>query len=705
MTAPYKIVLFDDCCHVFTSLDTGANWTQQSTPAGTLGDDWTDMYMAVNDNDYTTVALFNEAPHAGTYGGVTFDGQRGGVEIITGNPTTDPSGLAIHDYSYGTSDSGNYQEATSGAIGALGKTILIPPTFADSLTGTYPRLSTDTGATWSDVTGLPSGKVWSRACFGQGATVMYIHKAWVSVSDTGQIWKSTDSGATWTQLSGAPGFNPPTDQTAPGYSQNSLRLRCSQNGDIVAGCDWFGNFWISADGGTTWTETSFSSKLSTDTAHMQTGDMSMSLDGSTIIVGVTSSVSGSRRGYVYLSTDFGSTWQLLSPPNQSTKEIYNVAVTPDGVALVVVYINGSTTALVDVSVDQGITWSTKTATMAYAGIGGQPGTFVSAYILPTTSNANVNPSGTPNLDPLIGATYRRVSAFTTEAPAFVGWHRHDFGHARILQSIGVSSDTGGLLDHLDMVTKDASGNYYVEGMTQIFDEDDALTDGWFLDGAMVPDSAYADTVAGVDGVRFTGLWNLRTKSVTVCAFGLDLGDFTVDVNGTVFVPYGSGTTPSAFDYTTGGAGAYLFTSTYISDNVQADVPRNGGVYISSGYMPVVVGFTFTSDGQTLRPIAPEQTGTRAGPSFGDLRRSHYVKALLRNTIGIQFGTDFGSTLQQAKLADGTGTQPAPTQMYSGLWRETLNDDYTFDSMLSWRIVRPYPAQVISIGASIEGTDA
>jgi len=294
---------------------------------------------------------------------------------------------------------------------------------------------------------------------------------------------------------------------------------------------------------------------------------------------------------------------------------------------------------------------------------------------------------------------------STEPPKFMGWHRHDFGHSRnSLTSISISGDVGGLLDHLDMVTTDGS-NYIVEGFTQLFDEDDALTDGWFLDGALVPDSAYEDTVAGVTGIRFTGLWYLRGQSVTVCAFGLDLGDYTVNsTDGSVFVPYGSGTAPSSFDYVTAGAGAYLFTAAYIASNVALTAPRNGGVYISGGYMPVVVGYTFVSDGQLLRPIAPDATGTKAGPSLGDIRRTHYVKVLLHNAIGLQFGVDFANTLQQAYLKDSAGTQYTPEQMYSDVWRETLNDDYSFDSMISWRVVRPYPASVVSIAASIEGQD-
>lgn len=302
---------------------------------------------------------------------------------------------------------------------------------------------------------------------------------------------------------------------------------------------------------------------------------------------------------------------------------------------------------------------------------------------------------------LIGATYRRVTATATETPAFVAWHKHDLGHGRRLQSIAVGPDGDGELDGLGMLTTDGNANYFVEGMTNIFDEGENINNAWFVDGGLVPDSAYEDTVSAVVGIRFTGLWYLIARSVAVVAFGLDLGDYVVEADGTIFVPYGSGTAPDSFDYTAPGAGAYLFTAAYIASNLVTEAPLNGGISYGDGYIPCVVGHTFTSQGQTLRPIAPEQAGARTGPAFGALRRSHYIKTLLHNTIGIQFGTDFGATLQLAKLSDDAGNQPAPSQAYSGLWRETLNDDYTFDSMLSWQIVRPYPASVVSIGASIE----
>jgi hypothetical protein len=303
---------------------------------------------------------------------------------------------------------------------------------------------------------------------------------------------------------------------------------------------------------------------------------------------------------------------------------------------------------------------------------------------------------------LIGATYRRVSAMTTETPAFVGWHRHDLGHGRLLTSLSVGPTGDGTLDTVDLVTTDGT-NYFVEDFTQVFDEEDDLTVSWFVDGALVPDSAYEDNTA--TGIRFTGLNYFIGQSPTVVAFGLDLGPFVVDANGTIFVPYGSGTPPSSFDFTAPGAGAYLFTSAYVASHLLTEVGRNGGVAYSGGFIPIAVGFPFVSQGQILRAIAPEQAGTRSGPAFAKIRRAHEVQALLRSTMGIQFGTDFGTSMQMASLKSVSGVTPDPTQLYSGLWRETVNSAYDFDAMLAWQIVRPYPASVVSIGAAEQAQDS
>lgn len=194
------------------------------------------------------------------------------------------------------------------------------------------------------------------------------------------------------------------------------------------------------------------------------------------------------------------------------------------------------------------------------------------------------------LGKLKGATYRRKSSTVSEAPEFVGWHQHTLGHGRVIESMAVGPNADGSLDALAVVTNDdtlaaASQVRWIEQMTLLFDTNDTLFDAWFLDGGAVPDSMYEDTVivlpTATMGQRITGLWYLIGKTLTVWIAGLDVGDFVVDADGTIFIPYGDGVAPATFDYTAPGAGAYLFTAAFVAyvKSLQLTI-KNGGIKLS-----------------------------------------------------------------------------------------------------------------------------
>ncbi len=212
------------------------------------------------------------------------------------------------------------------------------------------------------------------------------------------------------------------------------------------------------------------------------------------------------------------------------------------------------------------------------------------------------------LNTLIGATYRRISAFTTEVPTFIGWHRHDLGSHYDIESIGVNGNWNGTLDQLTVVTNYTGWNQYrfINAFTQMFDQNDNLYNAWFLDNAEVPDNMYDDTVGGVAGERFTGLYYFIGQKVTVFAGGLDVGDFTVDSNGTVFVPFGSGTQPAVIEYTKAGAGAWQFTSSYIASvraANSANTLRNGCVVSNTDTFTVGLAKTLRST-TTIQAFVP-----------------------------------------------------------------------------------------------------
>jgi hypothetical protein len=136
---------------------------------------------------------------------------------------------------------------------------------------------------------------------------------------------------------------------------------------------------------------------------------------------------------------------------------------------------------------------------------------------------------------LIGCTFRRSLGGDPKVTNVTAWHRHELGSERKVVSIAAGASPGGDTDSLFMVTYDPEDEtpvYWVEILTNLFEQDDTLLQSWFLDGAVTPSGATATE----DGVTFYGLWHLNGRSVTVFAAGIDLGEWTIE-DGQIFVPW------------------------------------------------------------------------------------------------------------------------------------------------------------------------
>jgi hypothetical protein len=145
---------------------------------------------------------------------------------------------------------------------------------------------------------------------------------------------------------------------------------------------------------------------------------------------------------------------------------------------------------------------------------------------------------------LAGCTYRRTSAFVTEAPAFVGWHRHTHGQtARSFSSIAINpSPNGGVLDSLYVVTMEAGVDHtsQIERMTKTFELSDTLFSAWFLDNAQCPSAIFDEGT----GIKLYGFYDKAGLVVQAWLGGQFLGDYTVDAQGAIVVPYTSTFTPT-----------------------------------------------------------------------------------------------------------------------------------------------------------------
>lgn len=292
---------------------------------------------------------------------------------------------------------------------------------------------------------------------------------------------------------------------------------------------------------------------------------------------------------------------------------------------------------------------------------------------------------------LAGITYKRDTLMTSQGPTFYGWHVHTLGTGRLVESLTVGPSVDGTLDALSIVTNDPTTNIrFFEVLTNIADEGNTLQQSWYVDAGIVP-SSYVVQVAGFagsayGGVTLNGLWLHNGKTVSAWLGGLDTGDYVVS-NGSIFVPFGDGfggIPTSSVNRTDQG----LYTRAWLNANSQ-----------------MVVGFSFTSQGQIVRPAGQAESGSRQGPSLGDPRHHHRAAFLLADTgLGMQWGTNFGNmSLMNFVGVDGQ-TVLGPNQLFNGVYMDNIPDDHTLDSMIAWRIVRPYPATVVAISGKLVTED-
>lgn len=296
---------------------------------------------------------------------------------------------------------------------------------------------------------------------------------------------------------------------------------------------------------------------------------------------------------------------------------------------------------------------------------------------------------------LFGVTYKRDTLTTSQGPTYAAFHRHTLGSGRTVSSVCSGPSFGGNLDTLTLVTTEGDGSIrHVEVLTDAPDETALLSQSWFLDDAVTPTSTSIDGTITADApfgsLVCNGLWHLNGKTVQVFAGGLDCGDrgtagggvgyFTdfVVTNGSVSIPFGDGVDA--------GCGRGLFTDAFVAANPQ-----------------IVIGFTYNSDGQMVRPIAPADTGARNGPALGKTRRNHQYSALICNSVGVSFGSDFNH-LYPALFRDAAGNAIADLTTFTGVHHDTLQDDYSYDGMVAWRVSRPWPCNISAISGNIQTQD-
>lgn len=282
---------------------------------------------------------------------------------------------------------------------------------------------------------------------------------------------------------------------------------------------------------------------------------------------------------------------------------------------------------------------------------------------------------------LAGTTYKRDSLMSSQGPTFNGWHRHDLGTGRPITSIAVGPSANGELESLSMITQpldNAVAPYMVEMLADVYEDTSSIFNAQFLDGAITPSSFKTDPL---NGVALNGLWRLNGQTVTVFGCGMDLGDYLV-TNGSLTVPYGDGLQQGTAE----GHFTYALMTT---------------LGLSAQFL---VGMCFTSQGQQLRPVLPEQTGFRMGIALAVFKRA--AKYAMLWAAGIARTLGVGTVVSTTRVVNFKSPASRPLtnqQVYSGVFYDTLDDGGASANTpgLAWTITRPLPAIIPATIADVE----
>ena len=192
------------------------------------------------------------------------------------------------------------------------------------------------------------------------------------------------------------------------------------------------------------------------------------------------------------------------------------------------------------------------------------------------------------------------------------------------------------------------------------------------------------------GLLFWGYDYLAGQTVTCWVAGLDCGDHVVASNGSVFVPWGAdpdGLLTAAF-----------LVAANTPDPISRPTACNVDITINGVLTRVTIdcsiGLAATAQLQPLRPNIAEDAKTPLGPGVAEKRRHHMFGLNLVNSGAPLVGGDFSHLIQVSFAGDQPGRLVSAP--YTGIWWDTIDDDFSFDGQIAISITRPYPLVVTQI---------
>lgn len=170
-------------------------------------------------------------------------------------------------------------------------------------------LSTDTGATWSEVQpGGDNDLGWKSVDMSDnGSAIFAVCEPWSSLggdSGEGRCYLSTDTGTNWSEV-----------QPAGDVSKMWFTASVDSDGSVLMAGIYGGRIYLSTDSGSTWSEIQPAGDVNKGWV-----SSAISSDGSIIILGSKTSSALGVTGRLYVSEDGGSTWSEEQPAGDVDKD-------------------------------------------------------------------------------------------------------------------------------------------------------------------------------------------------------------------------------------------------------------------------------------------------------------------------------------------------------------------------------------------------
>ena len=206
-----------------------------------------------------------------------------------------------------------------------------------------------------------------------------------------------------------------------------------------------------------------------------------------------------------------------------------------------------------------------------------------------------------------------------------------------------------------------------------------------------------------DSITISGGWQLIGQYVAIVIAGLDCGTYQLDKFGEATVPYGSD--PDGLlspNYLNSVSDSTSTNPALVSFDI-----TNGSDETITVYVPVLIGYAYTSTGKLMRPILESQAKDPQGTSLGKKRRIFDIAVLFTNAQGVSFGTNdstANTNMQDANFYDNRNVAYTKDHLFTGVYWGSINDSDSYDGQLIWKITRPYPCVINAISVFINTSE-